>query len=230
MVKSHTRKARSSTKKSRGHMGLKRLRGSFDHMEKFVERLRPKAKHSFSDAVSAYKAEWHRVFKREISPADAESYLKFRFNLKGKKAMTRRSKMRGGASPLAGAPLDYQLRAGVNGVYGNFPSYQQEGLDRYYGSALSADCGKQNGFPTDGSMATQKGGGLFNGARFFPATAPPGMGQAAGSDFRGSAPYPSADPVGQAAVRTAPASYISNAPIATWTRSATADIYSSTAK
>jgi hypothetical protein len=210
-------------------MGIKKLRGSFDHMEKFVEHLRPKAKHSFSDAVSAYKAEWHRVFKREISPADAESYLKFRFNLKGKKGMTRRSKMRGGASPLGGAPLDYQLRAGVNGAYGNFPSYQQEGLDRYYGSALSADCGKPNGFPTDGSAASQKGGGLFDGARFFQATTPPGLGQVAGSDFRGSAPYPSSDPVGPAALRNAPSAYINRLPAHTWDRSAARDIYASTA-
>jgi hypothetical protein len=226
MAKSHTRKVRSSTKKSRGaHMGLKKLRGSFNHMEKFVEHLRPKAKHSFSDAVSAYKSEWHRVFKKEISPADASSYLKFRFGLKGKKGMTRRSHMRGGAAPLGGAPLDYSLRAGVNGAYGQFPSYQQEGLDRYYGSALSADCGKPNGFPTDGSAASQKGGGLFDGIRFFAASAPPGMGQIASSDSRGSLPFPSSDPVGQPALRNPPTSYITQAPMSTWVRSNTTDIY-----
>lgn len=235
MVKSHTRKVRSSTKKSRGHMGLKKLRGSFDHMEKFVEHLRPKAKHSFSDAVSAYKTEWHRVFKKEISPADASSYLKFRFGLKGKKAMTRRSHMRGGAlagAPIAGAPLDYSLRAGVNGTYGQFPTYQQEGLDRYYGSALSADCGKPNGFPTDGSGATQKGGSLA-GAFFRPllSSSPPNIGYTTMmTDIKGTAPYPSSDPTGHPALRNPPTSYITNAPMASWNRSTTTDIYASTAR
>ena len=230
MVKSHTRKVRSSTKKSRGaHMGLKKLRGSFDHMEKFVEHLRPKAKHSFSDAVSAYKTEWHRVFKKEISPADASSYLKFRFGLKGKKGMTRRSHMRGGASPLGGAPLDYSLRAGVNGVYGQFPTYQQQGLDRYYGSALSADCGKPNGFPTDGSAASQKGGGLLDGMRLFPSSTPPNMIQSADVNFKGTLPaIPSADAVGYPALRSPPSAYITTAPMATWTRGIPPDMYSLT--
>jgi hypothetical protein len=209
-------------------MGLKKLRSSFDHMDKFVEHLRPKAKHSFSDAVSAYKAEWHRVFKKEISPADASSYLKFRFGLKSKKSMTRRSHMRGGGiggAALAGAPLDYSLRAGVSGVYGQFPSYQQEGLDRYYNSALSADCGKPNGFPTDGSAATQKGGGLFDGIRFFAASTPPSIGQTASVNFSGSSPaIPSSDPTGQPAIRIPPASYISNAPMAAWSRTTSTDI------
>lgn len=230
MVKSHTRKVRSSTKKSRGHMGLKKLRGSFDHMEKFVEHLRPKAKHSFSDAVSAYKTEWHRVFKKEISPADASSYLKFRFGLKGKKGMTRRSHMRGGAyaaTPLGGAPLDYSLRAGVNGVYGQFPTYQQQGLDRYYGSALSADCGKPNGFPTDGSSASQKGGGLLDGMRLFPSSTPPNMIQTADVNFKGTAPaIPSADPVGLPPLRTTASSYITTAPMAFFNRSIPPDMYS----
>jgi hypothetical protein len=231
MAKSHTRKVRSSTKKSRSsHMGLKKLRSSFDHMEKFVEHLRPKAKHSFSDAVSAYKTEWHRVFKKEISPADASSYLKFRFGLKGKKDMTRRSHMRGGSlggAPLAGAPLDYSLRAGVNGTYGQFPTYQQQGLDRYYGSALSADCGKPNGFPTDGSAATQKGGGMIDGLfRPLLSSNPPNIAYTTMmTDIKGTAPYPSSDPTGLPAIKNPPTSYITNAPMATWARTTSTDIY-----
>ena len=211
-------------------MGLKKLRSSFDHMEKFVEHLRPKAKHSFSDAVSAYKTEWHRVFKKEISPADASSYLKFRFGLKGKKDMTRRSHMRGGSlggAPLAGAPLDYSLRAGVNGTYGQFPTYQQQGLDRYYGSALSADCGKPNGFPTDGSAATQKGGGMIDGLfRPLLSSNPPNIAYTTMmTDIKGTAPYPSSDPTGLPAIKNPPTSYITNAPMATWARTTSTDIY-----
>lgn len=233
MVKHQTRKMRTHTKKAHGpkgagqKVGLKKLRAAFDSMEKFVDKLGPKVKHSFSDAVSAYKEEWRRVFKRDISPADAAAYLKFRFNLKGKSAMTRRSKMRGGSHvpPLGGAPLDYQMRPGVNGVYGNFPSYQQEGLDRYYGSAISADCGKPNGFPTDGSAASQQGGGVMD-ALFRPMAtgAPPGIAHITMMEHKGVAPYPTSDPVGPGAIRAQAASYISNANMATWGRSAVGDI------
>jgi len=226
MVKRQTRKMRVNTKKMHApKMGLKKLRGAFDSMEKFVDSLGSKVKHSFSDAVIAYKNEWRRTFKREISPADAAAYLKFRFNLKGKSAMTRRSKMRGGAvTPIAGAPLDYQTRAGLSGVYGNFPSYQQEGLDRYYGSALSADCGKPNGFPTDGSAASQKGGS-FN-ALFRPLqSAPTSLAYTTMMETKGVAPYPTPDPVGAGAIRSQPTSYISNANMASWSRSPTTDIY-----
>uniref|UniRef100_A0A6C0K4M2 Uncharacterized protein n=1 Tax=viral metagenome TaxID=1070528 RepID=A0A6C0K4M2_9ZZZZ len=227
MAKSHTRKVRSSTKKSRTPvMGLKKLRAAFDTMERFVEALRPKAKHSFSDAVSEYREQWHRVFKREISPADAAAYLKFRFGMKGKKAMTRRQRMRGGSHPIAGAPLDYSLRAGVDGPYGQFPSYQSEGLDRYYGSALTADCGKANGFPTDGSSASQKGGGIMDSLfRPIAAGSPMPMGYVPMMEFKGVKPFPTADPVGPAPTRTAPATYISNANTQPYTRSALTDIY-----
>lgn len=228
MVKHQTRKMRVNTKKMRApKMGLKKLREAFDSMEKFVDGLGSKVKHSFSDAVIAYKNEWRRTFKREISPADAAAYLKFRFNLKGKSAMTRRSKMRGGAyaaTPIAGAPLDYQTRAGLSGVYGNFPSYQQEGLDRYYGSALSADCGKPNGFPTDGSAASQKGGS-FN-ALFRPLqSAPTSVAYTTMMETKGVAPYPTSDPVGPGAIRSQPTSYITNANMASWSRSPVTDIY-----
>ena len=210
-------------------MGLKKLRAAFGSMEKFVSGLKEKSKHSFSDAVSDYRDEWRRVFKRDISPADAAAYLKFRFGLKGKKALTRRTKkMRGGSHvpALAGAPLDYQLRAGVNGAYGNFPTYQTQGLDRYYGSALTADCGKPNSFPTDGSAASQKGGSWDALFRPIVAAAPPSLPYTTMMETKGHAPYPSADPVGQAALRHTTAPYITNANMAAWARSPIADIYS----
>jgi hypothetical protein len=226
MVKRQTRKMRVNTKKMHApKMGLKKLREAFDSMEKFVDSLGPKVKHSFSDAVIAYRNEWRRIFKREISPADAAAYLKFRFNLKGKSAMTRRTKMRGGALPIAGAPLDYQMRPGSSAVYGNFPSYQQEGLDRYYGSALSADCGKPNGFPTDGSAASQKGGSFDALFRPLQNAAPPGLGYTTMMEHKGVTPFPTSDPVGFAATRTMPTSYLVNPAMATWYRTPATDIY-----
>lgn len=198
------RKTRRATKKEKKSvLTIPELRKAFDHMDKVVERLRNTAKHSFSDAVVTYREEWRKTFKRDLSPADAAAYLKFRFGMKAGKATTRRSKMRGGASAaaLAGAPLDYTTRAGVSGAYGNFPTYQTNGLDRFYGSAITADCGKPNGFPTDGSRAQQAGGAMLDGLfrPFAPITgaAPP---YTTMMEFKGVTPYPTADPVGPAPV------------------------------
>ena len=227
MVKSlrKTRKARSLKKSV---LTIPQLRKSFDHMDKVVEGLRKMSKHSFSDAVVKYREEWSKTFKRDLSPADAAAYLKFRFGLKSNK--TRRSKLRGGAI-LAGAPLDYQLRPGASGVYGNFPSYQQEGLDRYYGSAISADCGKPNGFPTDGSGASQAGGGWADGLfRPIMTSNPAGLAyQTQMVDIKGTTPFPTADPVGQPPYRPMSASYITGANLNSHIRSYGTDMYRTSA-
>ena len=196
MVKGQkTRKSRTVKKTKADILTIPQLRKAFDHMDAVVESLRKMSKHSFSDAVIVYREEWRKTFHRDLSPADASAYLKFRFNIKSGK--TRRSRTRGGSLPIAGAPLDYSLRSGVNGVYGNFPSYQTEGLDRYYGSAINADCGKQNGFPTDGATSQQLGGGIFGdlGLRMATSTVPPNMLQRAEMDFKGAPPFSTRDPV-----------------------------------
>ena len=207
MVKSgKTRKTRKVNKGSRV-LTIPELRKAFDHMDKVVESLRKVSKQSFSDAVIIYREEWRKTFKRDISPADASAYLKFRFNTKG--AKTRRTKMRGGSplggTPLGGAPLGYSMAPGVQGVYGNFPTYQTQGLDRYYANSLTADCGQPNKFPTDGSAAQQ--GGL----RFFESTNPATMGYKTEMTHMGVPAFPTSDATGLPALRTIPASYISQA-------------------
>lgn len=235
MVKSQkqsrkTRKlGKKSTKPTKQILTIPQLRKAFDHMDKVVESLRKTAKHSFSDAVVAYREEWRKTFKRDLPPADAASYLKFRYGLKT--GMTRRSKTRGGAmAAMAGAPLDYQLRAGVSGVYGNFPTYQTQGLDRYYSSAISSDCGKPNGFPTDGSAASQAGGGMLD-ALFRPLS-PPSPHVASSSYVammtnpgKGTTEYPSSSASGQAAYRQIPPSFIEPGNLAAHPRLIGTDIY-----
>lgn len=235
MVKSQskTRKSRSSTQKVKSSvLTIPQLRKAFDHMDTVVESLRKTAKHSFSDAVVIYREEWRKTFKRDISPADATAYLKFRFGMKSSK--TRRSRMRGGMSALAGAPLDYQMRPGSSGVYGNFPTYQQEGLDRYYGSALTADCGKANGFPTDGSGASQSGGDWRSSAfstlfRPFASAVPPPVAYSSMMENKGVTPFPTADPTGQPPYRTQPTSYITTANVNSHMRNYSTDMYKTAA-
>jgi len=242
MVKSQrkTRRANTRSKAKKSVLTIPELRKAFAHMDKVVENLRKVAKHSFSDAVVVYREEWRKTFKRDLSPADAASYLKFRYGLKSSK--TRRSKTRGGGMPLGGAPLDYQMRPGVSGAYGNFPTYQSQGLDRYYASAINSDCGKANGFPTDGSAASQAGGACpSSGASLFPdlnglfrpiiPTSPPssayvGMMTEPG---KGTPAYRSPDPVGQPPVRILTTSYVDPIFAGAHLRSFPADIYKTAA-
>ena len=213
MVKSQrkTRKLKttSKSKKQGSVLTIPELRKAFDHMDKVVESLRKTAKHSFSDAVVSYREEWRKTFKRDLTPADAAAYLKFRFGIKSTRSMTRRSKTRGGALSLAGAPLEYQTRPGVDGVYGNFPTYQTQGLDRFYGSSITASCGKSNEFPTDGSAASQKGGG-WSDSLFRPlaASAPASSAYSGMMEMKGAMPYPSSDPVSAGQMRPIPFTYV----------------------
>lgn len=205
-------------------MTIPQLRKSFDHMDNVVEGLRKVAHHSFSDAVVQYREEWRKTFKRDLSPADAQAYLKFRFGIKSGK--TRRARTRGGGLPLAGAPLDYQTRPGVDGVYGQFPTQQLMGLDRYYQDSLSADCGKPNNFPTSAGRGVTQGGGGWADGLFRPlaASAPVGVGYQAMMEFKGAPPFPTSDPVGNPPLRFPSAPYISDANVATHIRRVTTDI------
>jgi hypothetical protein len=210
-TRSGTRRITKTVRSTKKHvLTIPQLRKAFDHMDKVVEHLRKTAKHSFSDAVVSYREEWRKTFKRDLPPADAAAYLKFRYGLKASK--TRRTRTRGGsmkggaaASALAGAPLDYQLRAGVSGAYGNFPTYQTQGLDRSYSSAINADCGKAIA-PTDVSQVSQAGGAALDGL-FRPVLtgAPPSSAYVTMMTHKGAPEYPSPDPVGVAPFRAMPA-------------------------
>ena len=196
-TRSKTRKVKAA-KLGKQIQTIPQLRKAFDHMENVVERLR-KSKQPVSDCVSVYRNEWHKTFKRDLSPAEATSYLKFRFGVKGTRAVTRRSRMRGGSvAALAGAPLEYQTGPGVSGVYGNFPTYQTSGFDRYYGSALTASCGKG-----------QSGGSLFDGL-FRPMIpgAPVSMAYDTQMAIKGVESKTTSDPVGSGDIRPIPLAQI----------------------
>lgn len=224
-AKQVTRKKQSKSLKKRG-LGLTQLRGAFDHIETVVNKLKDTSKHSFNTAIDVFKNEWEKTFKHAISPADAAAYLKFRFGLKGK--MTRR-KMKGGAiAPLAGSTLDYATRPGTvdgvqGGVYGQFPTHQEAGLDRLYGSALSAGCppGSQRG------GTSQRGGSMLTGI-FRPtmSTVPVSSMHAGVMGMKGVVPFPTADPVGVGNIRNPTTSYITNANMSSWGRTDAGEIYS----
>jgi hypothetical protein len=110
MAKKHAR-----TRKQRKQQGtanvltVPELRRAFEHIDTFSKNLLKS--HSIEDAIPALCAEWKRTFYREIKPASAKVYLEALHEEMGPARKTR--KLRGGAAPLEGAPLDYQTRPGI---------------------------------------------------------------------------------------------------------------------
>ncbi len=117
---------------SGGAKTIPELREAFTRIESFAKDL-IQTGGSVKTMSRDLAAEWKSVFGRKIDSAAAEEYLKFiggetapveaKVNKRGK---TR--KLKGGAAPLAGAPLDYQTRPGIDGPYGNFPPYVDGGF------------------------------------------------------------------------------------------------------
>lgn len=142
-------------------MTIPQLRKAFDHIERFTASLL-KESGSPEERRKAFQKEWMKVFHRAVDDKSANAYLEFEAK-KGKKSGTR--KQRGGSAPLAGAPLDYSTRPGINGIYGVFPAYVSSGLAFYNDINLEAPlagCGTENTTPkvplSIGSNEVQKGG------------------------------------------------------------------------
>lgn len=123
-----------------GAKTIPELREAFERIETFAKDLAMKG-----GAARELVAEWKAVFGRKIDLPSAESYMSFikegpprhnesvsvhvGKNAPSKKGKTRKiRKMHGGAGPIAGAPLDYQTRPGIDGPYGNFPPYVDGGF------------------------------------------------------------------------------------------------------
>lgn len=213
MVK-HTK----TRKLKKGVMTIPQLRKAFDHIEQFTKSLL----HSTKDAGErrkAFQAEWRKVFHRDVDDKSADAYLEFEEKKTGKKSGTRKQKQKGGSAPLAGAPLDYSTRPGIDGIYGVFPAYVSSGLAFYNDinkEAPVAGCGVENTTPkvpiSIGSNEVQKGGkrsgrrtrkqrgGTFPSVSEFAqaltfrpitASAPPTMPYTAQMDFKGLPSPPS---------------------------------------
>ena len=120
---------------SGGAKTIPELREAFTRIESFAKDL-IQTGGSVKTMSRELATEWKSVFGRKIDSAAAEEYLKFiggeaaptpvPVEAKANKRKTR--KLKGGAAPLAGAPLDYQTRPGIDGPYGNFPPYVDGGF------------------------------------------------------------------------------------------------------
>jgi hypothetical protein len=131
------------------------LKQSFDSLNHAVnDILRSPA--SSKQRVKKFQEVWRRIFGRPVDAAAAEAYLKV-------KSRGHSRKQRGGA--LAGAPVDFQVRPGVDGVHGSFNPYVGSGLG--FGNTVNQpglfqSCGTENITPSVsasmGSNAFMKGG------------------------------------------------------------------------
>ena len=160
MVSKKTR--RNKTSKKASCMTIPELKHAFDKVEAKVQSIRSL---SMSEQLKQFQSTWKDVFGKDIEKSAAEAYLKVRLSEKPKR-MTRKAKklMKGGAA-LAGAPLDYQTRPGIDGPSVSYPAYLSSGLagyDSFNQFAYKADCGVKDITPTlpAGLGSNQAGGAV----------------------------------------------------------------------
>jgi len=123
MVHHKTRKHHRSSRKSEGIYSIPELRRSFEHIEDFLSR-KSHSKESHGEIVKDFQKEWKKVFHKEIDKKSAEAYVDH-ILLQAKaphgRSLRHTKKHKGGAGPIAGAPLDYTTRAGLYPSPGQIP-------------------------------------------------------------------------------------------------------------
>jgi len=147
------------------HLTIPEIKGAFDTVGRATHDIL-KEGGSTSEQVKKFQKLWKSVFHRPVGSAQAEAYLKMK-RISGGRKPGRTRKQKGGAAALAGAPLDYTLRPGVDAAgYGNFPAYQVSGLasyDKFNQEGMFQECGTKDITPDiygsgSGSGSAQSGG------------------------------------------------------------------------
>jgi hypothetical protein len=191
-------------------MSIPELKRSFDALDHAVDTI-VRAKKSPAQQVKDFQAAWRRIFGRPVEAPAAEAFLQVKSRAK---KGTRRSQKGGAAAALAGAPLDFQTRPGVDGVHGSFPQYLTSGLSFYNTinqEGMAKGCGTENITPNIpigmGSNKALLGGGVLGtlsdaattlSNRPFGSSSPPSI----GNDFQtywqgralGASPQPDQNP------------------------------------
>ena len=121
--RSHKKSARTTRKRS-SRESIPSIKNSFDVLEREVEEIIRDTQDT-KQRVRKFQQVWRKIFGRPVEGIAAEAYLQVKM-----KTTTRRKSQKGGAA-LAGAPLDYQTRPGIDGVHGSFPQYVSSGLGFY---------------------------------------------------------------------------------------------------
>jgi len=109
-------------------MNIPELKEAFGRIEKDTHDLLKEGLDEKA-AVKKFQDLWKSVFFRSVNYESAKAFLDIKRGSKSSKKGTRKQK--GGFVPLAGAPLDYTTRPGIDGLHGSFLQYQTSGLDSY---------------------------------------------------------------------------------------------------
>lgn len=105
------RKTRKHAKSTKGIYSIPELRRAFEHVEQVMDEM-IRNKESKADMISHIRKEWQKVFHKSLDKSSADALITHR--------MESRS-MKGGASALGGAPVDYVTRPGVYLDQGSIP-------------------------------------------------------------------------------------------------------------
>jgi hypothetical protein len=195
--KSNKKSARTTRKRSsREH--IPSIKNSFDVLEREVEEIIRDTQDT-KQRVRKFQQVWRKIFGRPVEGIAAEAYLQVKM-----KTTTRRKSQKGGAA-LAGAPLDYQTRPGIDGVYGSFPQYVSSGLG-FYDTINQDQLNKGVGLsafdpavPADMGSNKVGGGDVTDAAyltltRPFSSVSPPTIANNIQTTLQGRAVGPPADP------------------------------------
>ncbi len=197
-----TKRARSTSGQSRRRrntpaMTIPELKRAFDAVESEVNQIL-KSGSPLKAQVRKFQEVWRKIFGRPVEASAAEAYLLVKSRKGHGQGNKTRKAQKGGAAaaPLAGAPLDFQTRPGIDGAYGSFNQYLTTGLgfyDTINQQGMFKGCGTENITPNVpeslGSNQFQKGGGSaakkeqggggwlgdLLSARLIPSSAPPGV-------------------------------------------------------
>jgi hypothetical protein len=148
------RKTRKAQKKK--VTTIPELKRSFDRLDVETQKL-VASPGATSQKVAKFQKLWMSIFHKSVSKEAAEAYLAIK--RRGKKHNKTR-KQRGGM-----APVDYQLRPGIDGPVGTFPAYQSAGLafyDQINQRGQAEECGVKNFTPAvPVSIGSNQAGGTL---------------------------------------------------------------------
>jgi hypothetical protein len=159
------------------------LRRAFEEIDRFVKSKHP--------TTQEFQAKWKQIFGKQVSTESAQDYLSF------VRESVKTAIQKGGA-----APLSYDMRAGADIPFGNFPPYVSSG----FGVSVPRDsfpesyqAGAPNPSPAQATLLKggarktrkirkQKGGGMITEmmTRLFPASSPPSLGQETQMSLKGA--------------------------------------------
>jgi hypothetical protein len=130
-------------------MNIPELKQAFEQIEKDTHDLLKQGLDE-KETVKKFQDLWRSVFFRSVNYESAKAFLDIKRGSKSSKKGTRKQKQKGGFSqPLAGAPLDYTTRPGVDGPHGSFLQYQTSGLDSYNKfNQIAMDSDPPDAYPT----------------------------------------------------------------------------------